>query len=38
MEEVSEHLGMNYAEIPASRYVAQSGNGFLFPWEEDGSL
>ena len=34
MEEVSEHVGMNYPEIPESRYVAQPFDGFLFPWEE----
>ena len=34
MEEVSEHVGMNYPEIPDSRYVAQPFDVFLFPWEE----
>ena len=34
MEEVSEHVGMNYPEIPDSRYVAQPFDDFLFPWEE----
>ena len=34
MEEVAEHVGMNYPEIPDSRYVAQPINDFLFPWEE----
>ena len=34
MEEVAEHMGMNYPEIPDSRYVAQSFDDFLFPWEE----
>ena len=34
MEEVSEHVGMNYPEIPDSRYVAQPFDNFLFPWEE----
>ena len=39
MEEVSEHVGMNYFEIPAdSRYVAQPVDDFLFPWEEEGSV
>ena len=37
MEEVSEHVGMNYIEIPDSRYVAQPFDDFLFPWE-DGSV
>ena len=31
MEEVSEHVGMNYPEIPDSRYVAQPVDDFLFP-------
>ena len=34
MEEVAEHLGMNYPENPDSRYVAQTIDDFLFPWEE----
>ena len=34
MEEVSEHVGMNYPEIPDSIYVAQPFDDFLFPWEE----
>ena len=34
MEEVAEHVGMNYPEIPDSRYVAQPFDVFLFPWEE----
>ena len=34
MEEVSEHVGMNYLEIPDSRFVVQPVNNFLFPWEE----
>ena len=34
MEEVAEHVGMNYPEIPDSRYVAQPLDDFLFPWEE----
>ena len=34
MEEVSEHEGMNYPEIPDSRFVVQPVNDFLFPWEE----
>ena len=38
MEEVSEHVGMNYPEIPDSRYVAQPVDDFLFPWEEEGSV
>ena len=37
MEEVAEHVGMNYSETPDSRYVAQSFDDFLFPWE-DGSV
>ena len=38
MEELSEHVGMNYSEIPDSRYVAQPGDNFLFPCEEEGSV
>ena len=38
MEEVSEHVGMNYPEIPDSIYVAQPVDDFLFPWEEEGSV
>ena len=38
MEEVSEHVGMNYPEIADSRYVAQPVDDFLFPWEEEGSV
>ena len=34
MEEVAEHLGINYPETPDSRYVAQPFEDFLFPWEE----
>ena len=37
MEDVSDHLGMNYCEIPDSRFVAQLVDDFLFPWEEAGS-
>ena len=35
MEEVSEHVGRNYAEIPGTRYVFQPVDDFLFPWEEE---
>ena len=34
MEEVAEHVGMNYPETPDSKYVAQPFDVFLFPWEE----
>ena len=34
MEEVSDHVGMNYHDTSDSRYVAQSTDDFLFPWEE----
>ena len=37
MEEVSDHVGVNYPEIPDSRLVAQPVNDFIFPWEEAGS-
>ena len=33
MEEVSDHVGMNYPEIPDLRFVAQPVDDFLFPWE-----
>ena len=35
MEEVTEHVGMNYPEIPDSRFVAQPVDDSLFPWEEE---
>ena len=35
--EVSDHVGMNYPEIPDSRFVAQPVEVFLFPWEAAGS-
>ena len=38
LEEVSDHVGMNYPEIPDSRFVAQPVDDFLFPWEEEGSV
>ena len=38
MEEVSDHVGMNYSEIPDSKFVAQPVDDFLFPWQEAGSL
>ena len=38
MDEVSDHVGMNYLEIPDSRFVAQPVDDFLFPWEEEGSV
>ena len=34
MEELAEHVGMNYPETPDSRYVAQPIDDFLFLWEE----
>ena len=37
MEEVSDHVWMNYPEVPDSRFVAQPVDDFLFPWEEAGS-
>ena len=36
MGEVSDHVGMNYPEIPDSRFVAQPFDDFLFLWEEAG--
>ena len=35
MEEVAEHVGMNYTETPDSRYVAQPFDDFPFSWEEE---
>ena len=37
MEEVAEHVGMNYPDSPDSRYVAQPVDDFLFLLEEAGS-
>ena len=37
MEEISDHVVMNYPEIPDSRFVAQPVDDFLFPWEEADS-
>ena len=37
MEEVNEHVGMNYPEIPDSRFVAQPVDDLRFPCEEAGS-
>ena len=34
MEELSEHVGMNYPEILEPRSVVQPVDDFLFPWEE----
>ena len=34
MEEVSDHVRMDYPEIPDSRFVARPVDDFLFPWEE----
>ena len=33
MEEVAEHMEINYPDTPDSRYVAQPFDDFLFPWE-----
>ena len=38
LPEVSDHVGMNYPEIPYSRFVAQPVDDFLFLWEEEGSV
>ena len=37
MEEVSDLVGMNYPEIPDSKFVAQPVDDFFFPCEEAGS-
>ena len=34
MEEMIEHVEMNYHENPESRFVAQPFGDSLFPWEE----
>ena len=34
MEEMAEHVGMNYPKTLGSRYVAQPFDDFLFPSEE----
>ena len=34
MEEVAEHVGMNYPETPDPIIVTQPIDDFLFPWEE----
>ena len=36
LEEVSDHVGMNYPENPDSKFVAQPVEDFLFSWEEAG--
>ena len=35
MEEVTEHVGMNYSNTLDFWYVAQTVNDFLFPWKEE---
>ena len=37
MEEVAEHVVINYPDTPDYRCVAQPVDIFLFPWEEKGS-
>ena len=34
MEEVTQHVGMNYPEIPDTKFVVQPVDDLLFPWEE----
>ena len=34
IEEVTEHVGSNYTEIPHSRFVVHPVSDFLFSWEE----
>ena len=34
MKELSDHVGMNYPEIPHSRFVVQPVKDLLFPWQE----
>ena len=35
MEQVAEHVKMNYSDTSDFRYVAQSVDNFLFPWEDE---
>ena len=35
MEQVAEHVRMNYPDTSGSRYVAQPVDNFLFPWEDE---
>ena len=35
MEEVAEHVGMNYPETSDSRYVAQPFDDYHFRWEKE---
>ena len=37
MEEMSEHVTMNYPDSPDSIHVAQPVDDFVFLWEETGS-
>ena len=37
MEELAEHVEMNYPDTPDSRYVAQTVDDLLFTWQEAGS-
>ena len=36
MSQIAEKVGIDYSEVPDSRYVAQPMNDFLFLWEEKG--
>ena len=35
MEQVAEHVGMNYPDTSDSRYVAQPVDNFLFSWKDE---
>ena len=35
MEEVTQHVEMNYPETPDSMFVVQLVDDFLFPWKRD---
>ena len=35
MEDVYERVGMNYPQVPVSRYVSQPANDFFLPCEEE---
>ena len=37
MEDLAEHVGLNYSDTSDSRYVAQPINDFLFPLDKAGS-
>ena len=38
MSQIAEQIGMDYPEVPNSRYAAQTVNNFIFAWEEERSV